>query len=153
MTTTIYFDMDGTIANLYGVADWLPKLRAEDASPYAEATPLTDMENLQLLLAILQNRGYKIGIISWLAKNSSKSYDKSVRKAKIEWLRAMLPEIHFDEMHIVKYGTRKDYVAKDKKGIIFDDDERVRAKWRGESFNPNTEDIIEILKIIKELSE
>ena len=153
MATTIYFDMDGTIANLYGVDNWLPKLRAEDASPYAEATPLTDMENLQLLLAILQNRGYKIGIISWLAKNSTKSYDKSVRKAKIEWLRAMLPEIHFDEMHIVKYGTRKDYIAKDKKGIIFDDDERVRAKWRGESFNPNTEDIIEILKTIKELSE
>ena len=114
---TIYFDMDGTIANLYGVENWLPKLRAEDASPYAEATPLTDMENLQLLLAILQNRGYKIGIISWLAKNSSKSYDKSVRKAKIEWLRAMLPEIHFDEMHIVKYGTRKDYVEKIKKEL------------------------------------
>lgn len=150
---TIYFDMDGTIANLYGVENWLPKLRAEDASPYVEAMPLTDMENLQLLLSILQNRGYKIGIISWLAKNSSKSYDKSVRKAKIEWLRAMLPEIHFDEMHIVKYGTRKDYVAKDKKGIIFDDDERVREKWRGESFNPNTEDIIEILKIIKEMTE
>ena len=52
---TIYFDMDGTIADLYGVENWLPKLRAEDASPYAEATPLTDMENLQLLLAILQN--------------------------------------------------------------------------------------------------
>lgn len=150
---TIYFDMDGTIADLYGVENWLPKLRAEDASPYTEATPLTDMGNLQLLLAILQNRGYKIGIISWLAKNSSKSYDKSVRKAKIEWLKAMLPEIHFDEMHIVKYGTRKDYVAKDKGGIIFDDDERVREKWRGESFNPNTEDIIEILKTIKELSE
>lgn len=150
---TIYFDMDGTIANLYGVVDWLPKLRAEDASPYAEAMPLIDMENLQLLLAILQNRGYKIGIISWLAKNSSKAYDKSVRKAKIEWLRAMLPEIQFDEMHIVKYGTRKDYVAKDKNGIIFDDDERVRKNWRGESFNPNTNDIIEILKTIKELSE
>lgn len=150
---TIYFDMDGTIANLYGVTDWLPKLRAEDASPYAEAEPLTDMENLQLLLAILQNRGYKIGIISWLSKNSTKSYDKIVRKTKIEWLRAMLPKIQFDEMHIVKYGTRKDYVAKDKNGIIFDDDERVREKWRGESFNPNTDDIIEILKTIKELSE
>lgn len=150
---TIYFDMDGTIANLYGVNNWLPKLRAEDASPYEEATPLIDMENLQLLLAILQNRGYKIGIISWLAKNSSKVYDKDVRKAKIEWLRAMLPEIHFDEMHIVKYGTRKDYVAKDKNGIIFDDDERVRAKWKGESFNPNIEDIIEILKTIKEMTD
>ena len=150
---TIYFDMDGTIANLYGVEDWLLKLRNEDASPYAEATPLIDMENLQLLLAILQNRGYKIGIISWLSKNSTKSYDKIVRKTKIEWLRAMLPEITFDEMHIVKYGTRKDYVAKDKDGIIFDDDERVREKWRGESFNPNMYDIIEILSQIKEMTD
>ena len=57
---TIYFDMDGTIANLYGVNNWLPKLRVEDASPYKEAMPLIDMENLQLLLAILQNRNYQL---------------------------------------------------------------------------------------------
>lgn len=150
---TIYFDMDGTIANLYGVENWLSQLRAEDATPYAEAAPLVDMSELQLYLSILQNRGYKIGVISWLAKNSSKSYDKIVRKTKKEWLRATLPEIQFDEIHIVKYGTRKDYVAKDKFGIIFDDDERVREKWRGLPINPNTEDIIEKLKEIKKLSE
>lgn len=150
---TIYFDMDGTIANLYGVENWLSQLRAEDATPYAEAAPLVDMSELQLYLSILQNRGYKIGVISWLAKNSSKSYDKIVRKTKKEWLRATLPEIQFDEIHIVKYGTRKDYVAKDKFGIIFDDDERVREKWKGLPINPNTEDIIEKLKEIKKLSE
>ena len=150
---TIYFDMDGTIANLYGVDNWLSQLRAEDATPYAEAAPLVDMSELQLYLSILQNRGYKIGVISWLAKNSSKSYDKIVRKTKKEWLRATLPEIQFDEIHIVKYGTRKDYVAKDKFGIIFDDDERVREKWKGLPINPNTEDIIEKLKEIKKLSE
>lgn len=150
---TIYFDMDGTIANLYGVKNWLSQLRAEDATPYAEATPLVDMSELQLYLSILQNRGYKIGVISWLAKNSSKSYDKIVRKTKKEWLRATLPEIQFDEIHIVKYGTRKDYVAKDKFGIIFDDDEEVRKNWRGLPINPNMEDIIEKLKEIKKLSE
>ena len=150
---TIYFDMDGTIANLYGVENWLSQLRAEDATPYAEAAPLVDMGELQLYLSILQNRGYKIGVISWLAKGSSKTYDKAVRKTKIEWLRATLPEIQFDEIHIVKYGTRKDYVAKDKNGIIFDDDERVRENWRGLSINPNTEDIIEKLKEIKKMSE
>ena len=32
---TIWFDMDGTIANLYGVDNWLDKLHASDASPYA----------------------------------------------------------------------------------------------------------------------
>ena len=63
------------------------------------------------------------------------------------------PEIIFDEIHIVKYGTRKDYIAKDKEGIIFDDDAKVREKWRGEAINPNTEDIIEILKKLTELTD
>ena len=30
---TIYFDMDGTIANLYGVESWLDFLQKEDAYP------------------------------------------------------------------------------------------------------------------------
>ena len=150
---TIYFDMDGTITNLYGVSDWLPKLRKEDASPYMEATPMVEAGEFQLLLAILQNRGFKLGIISWLAKDSSKSYDKMVRSAKKNWLKETFPEIVFDEMHIVKYGTRKDYVAKDKFGIIFDDDERVRNNWKGLPINPNCEDIIEKLKEIKRMTD
>ena len=150
---TIYFDMDGTIANLYGVADWLPKLREADASPYLEAEPMVEAGEFQLLLSILQNRGFKLGIISWLAKDSEKSYDKAVRNAKKTWLCENFPEITFDEMHIVKYGTRKDYVAKEKDGIIFDDDERVRNKWRGLPINPNTTDIIEKLRELKEMTD
>ncbi len=150
---TIYFDMDGTIADLYGVAEWLPRLRAEDATPYTDAAPMVDTVEFQLLLAILQNRGYKLGIISWLAKNSTDSYKKAVTKAKKEWLTETFPEITFDEMHFVQYGTRKDYVAKDKFGILFDDDEEVRKNWRGLPINPNMEDIIEKLKEIKELTE
>ena len=150
---TIYFDMDGTIANLYGVADWLPKLRKADAAPYLEAEPMVEAGEFQLLLSILQNRGFKLGIISWLAKDSEKSYDKAVRNAKKTWLCENFPEITFDEMHIVKYGTRKDYVAKDKLGIIFDDDERVRNKWRGLPINPNSTDILEKLRELKEMTD
>ena len=150
---TIYFDMDGTIADLYGVTDWLPKLRAENSSPYVEATPLIDTCEMAELLAELQHIGYTLGIISWTAKNGSESYNKAVRKAKLEWLVGVFPEIEFDEIHIIKYGTRKDYVAKDKYGMIFDDDEKVREKWRGEAINPNTDDIIEKLKELVKLSE
>lgn len=150
---TIYFDMDGTIADLYNVENWLPKLRAENPSPYAEAEAMVNMGELQLYLSILQNRGCKLGVISWLSKGSSKSYDKMVRKAKKNWLRENLPEITFDETHFVKYGTRKDYIAKDKDGILFDDSEEVRNNWRGIAVNPNTEDIIEFLKKVKELTE
>ena len=150
---TIYFDMDGTIADLYNVENWLPKLRAENPSPYVEAEAMVDTGELQLYLSILQNRGCKLGVISWLSKGSSKSYDKMVREAKKNWLRENLPEIAFDETHFVKYGTRKDYIAKDKDGILFDDSEEVRNNWRGIAVNPNTEDIIEFLKKVKELTE
>ena len=150
---TIYFDMDGTIADLYNVENWLPKLRAENPSPYTEAEAMVDTGELQLYLSILQNRGCKLGVISWLSKGSSKSYDKMVREAKKKWLRENLPEITFDETHFVKYGTRKDYIAKDKDGILFDDSEEVRNNWRGIAVNPNTEDIIEFLKKVKELTE
>jgi hypothetical protein len=145
--------MDGTIADLYNVENWLPKLRAENPSPYVEAEAMVDTGKLQLYLSILQNRGCKLGVISWLSKGSSKSYDKMVRKAKKNWLRENLPEITFDETHFVKYGTRKDYIAKDKDGILFDDSEEVRNNWRGIAVNPNTEDIIEFLKKVKELTE
>ena len=150
---TIYFDMDGTIADFYGVKGWLKFLENENTFPYDTARPLVDSDKFVTLLKVLQNRGYKIGIISWTAKNSGKSYNLSVRKSKINWLNKNFPEITFDEIHIVKYGTRKDYVAKDKYGIIFDDDERVRNKWRGLPINPNTTDIIEKLRELKEMTD
>ena len=36
----INFDLDGTIANLYDVPNWLDYLIAEDTTPYAIAKPL-----------------------------------------------------------------------------------------------------------------
>ena len=37
---TIYFDMDGTLANFYGVENWLDYLENEDTTPYEIAKPL-----------------------------------------------------------------------------------------------------------------
>ena len=51
---TVYFDMDGTIANLYGVNEWLKRIRAYDAKIYAEARPLCNMSTLARRLNQLQ---------------------------------------------------------------------------------------------------
>lgn len=51
------FDMDGTIADLYGVNDWLSKLRKEDASPYLEAKPMWDVDKLNELINKLKQAG------------------------------------------------------------------------------------------------
>ena len=60
----IYFDMDGTIADLYGVKNWLPRLRDEDAAPYLEAKPMCNMVILSELLIEAKAQGYGIGIIT-----------------------------------------------------------------------------------------
>lgn len=72
-----------------------------------------------------------------------------MKERKKEWLEKNFP-LHFDELHFVQYGTRKDYVVRDKNGILFDDDERVRNKWRGQAFNPEEENIIDVLKRLLE---
>jgi len=141
----IYFDMDGTIADLYAVENWLLRLRNEDATPYLEARPMCDMAILSELLIKAKAQGYGIGIITWLSKDATKAYKKAVRQAKKQWLNNYLG-VKLDEAHFIQYGTRKDYVAKDKQGLIFDDDERVRAKWKGTAINPTEQNIIEVLQ-------
>ena len=141
----IYFDMDGTIANLYGVENWLERLRAEDATPYEEAEPLCDLRLLARLLNKAQRNGHEIGIISWLSKEATAEYDEAVRICKRRWLANHLPSVVWDEIHIIKYGAPKHFNCQDNSGILFDDNEEVRKLWdkRGMSFSEN--DIIEVL--------
>lgn len=144
MTKAIYFDMDGTIANLYGVEDWLPKLRAYDPSPYAEALPLVRLSVLARMLNRLQRNGYTLGIISWVSKDPDPTYGEAVTAAKLEWLAKHLPSVEWNEIHIVAYGTPKQTLANFPDGILFDDEAQNRENWLGIAFDET--DIIEILK-------
>lgn len=140
----ICFDMDGTIANLYGVDNWLAMLINHDATPYKEAETLINMNSLARLLNKLQRIGYEVGIISWLAKGSTTDYDKEVTAAKKAWLEKHLKSVHFDFIEIVPYGTDKNIVCKDTLDILFDDEERNRKNWNGTAYD--VDNIIEILK-------
>ena len=131
----IYFDMDGVLADLYNVPNWLPKLRAEDPSPYAEAAVMWNMNKLARKLNKLQQAGYKLGIISWLSKTSTPAYDEAVTAAKMKWLHKHLASVHFDAINIVSYGVNKWEVC--GAGILFDDEERNRDAWQGEAYHPN----------------
>lgn len=144
MSTTIYFDMDGTIANLYGVENWLDYLRNNDETPYTIAEPLVRLASLARVLNNLQRKGYKIGIISWLAKNSSTDYDEKVTKAKRAWLNKHLHSVTFDEINIVTYGTPKRMFAKTNNDILFDDEAKNRNDWTGKAFDVTN--IIETLR-------
>ena len=144
MTTTIFFDMDGTIADLYGVENWLNYLLIADALPYEIAKPLVKLNVLARILNKLQKEGYRIGIISWLAKNSDATYDEKVIEAKQKWLKKHLASVKFDEINIVAYGTPKQMFAKTTNDILFDDERNNRDNWTGKAFDVN--EILEVLK-------
>lgn len=137
----IWFDMDGTIADLYGDKDWLAKLSAFNPEPYANARPLVRMQSLARILNRLQKEGYKIGIISWLSKTTTAEYSAQVVEAKREWLAKHLASVRFDYIDIVEYGTPK---QNGRSGILFDDEEPNRKAWNGQAY-----DASEIIKVLR----
>jgi hypothetical protein len=143
---TIWFDMDGTLNKFYSFPNWLPKLRAEDPTPYKEAEVLWNMSQLARLMNQVQKLGYKLGIISWTSKGGSASYNAEVANAKASWLKLHLASVQFDEVCIVKYGTPKSLVMNTEDDILFDDEEQNRDNWLGEAYEPDM--MIKVLKAL-----
>ena len=146
MTKAIYFDMDGTIANLYGVENWLDMLINGDETPYRVAKPMIKMNVLARYLNKLQRHGYIIGIVSWLSKGGNTEYNKKVTETKIKWLHTHLKSVEWNEIKIVEYGTPKETIVNYPKGILFDDEKQNRKNWKGKAYKENQ--IMEVLKAI-----
>jgi FMN phosphatase YigB (HAD superfamily) len=145
----ICFDLDGTLADFYNVPNWLPKLRAENPSPYLDASPLWDMERLGATLRKLQKTGYEIRIITWLSKNSSENYKAKIREAKKEWLKRY--NFPYDHFHGIAYGTTKANCVRKlaKTAILVDDNSKIRAGWHlGSTVDPTTENVIERMEAL-----
>lgn len=148
------FDMDGTIADLYGVIDWLPMLRAELPTPYKTAKPMWDMLRLKKALEKAQAQGIEVCVITWLSMNSSKYFKRVSRKAKLEWLKTN--DFPYDRFFAIQYGTTKansirKIVEENESAILFDDNEKIRKGWHlGETVDPTTTDIIEFIERLVE---
>lgn len=141
MVKKIWFDLDGTIVDLYGVDGWLNMLQAYDPTPYKVAKPMVNMANLAKLLHKAQRLGYEVGVISWLSKTSTAEYDMAVTEVKVEWLRSHLPSVEWNEIKIVAYGTPKHELCE---GWLFDDEEYNRQAWGEGAYKPS--EIMEMLR-------
>lgn len=151
MKKMIVFDMDGTIADLYNVENWLADLVAENTRPYEIAEPMYNMTELNNVLNMLKADGWTIAVTTWTAKDGTKEYNKAVGYAKIAWLEKY--NFPYDEIHIVKYGTTKANCTRAKADyqILIDDNEKVRAGWTlGKTIDANNNIIAELEKLIKE---
>lgn len=141
----IWFDMDGTIADLYGVEGWLEMLRSYDPTPYKNAKPLVNLSRLARLIHKVQKSGFEVCIVSALSKNSTSAYDEMVKTAKIGWLKKHLASVHFDEIRFVPYTFTKNDVNSGS-DILFDDEERHLAAWTGKAVHASK--IFETLQTI-----
>ena len=149
MKKMLVFDMDGTIADLYGVDGWLNDLRTEKTRPYEVAEPLYNMDELCETLNKLRKLGWMVCVTTWLAKNATKEYNKAVTKAKKDWLEKY--NFPYDEIHCVKYGTTKANCTRNKADfqILFDDNKKVRDGWTlGTTVNAE----FDIMKFLKALT-
>lgn len=149
MKKMLVFDMDGTIADLYGVDGWLNDLQTEKTRPYEVAEPLYNMDELCETLNKLRKLGWMVCVTTWLAKNATKEYNKAVTKAKKEWLEKY--NFPYDEIHCVKYGTTKANCTRNKADfqILFDDNKKIRDGWTlGTTVNAE----FDIMKFLKALA-
>lgn len=145
----LVFDMDGTLADFYGVNGWLEYLENHNPTPYIIAEPLYDMPLLVGILEVLKHKGWKIVITSWLSKDTTKEFDVEVRQAKKQWLKQY--NFPFDEIHLVKYGTTKANCTRKLGGyqILVDDNEQVRKGWTlGNTINANENIIDKLLELL-----
>lgn len=151
MNKTLVFDMDGTLANFYGVDGWLEDLHNESTRPYDIAKPLYNMEVLNAILDLLRAQGWTIAITTWLAKGSTKAFDDMVRASKIAWLQKY--NFSYDEIHLVRYGTTKANCTRKNGGvqILVDDNEKIRKGWHlGATIDANKNIIDELINLLEE---
>ena len=147
LNITINFDMDGTIADLYGVENWLDYLIAGDVFPYENAEPLLRLSALARRLNNLQKNGYNLAVISWLSKSGTDEYNAEVEAVKRKWLAKHLPSVKWDAIHIVPYGTPKQNFCGNLLDILFDDEAKNRENWTGRAYD--VDDILATLEEVK----
>ena len=122
--------MDGTIANLYGIENWLPRLRAEDKTIFLECEPMISEKEL---LDKFPTENFEMKILSMTPLNATENYCLDVINQKNEWLNKYFPSI---TKRIYKpYGHNKN-LKNSKNAILIDDSEPIRNSWKGIAINP-----------------
>ena len=79
---TVYLDMDGTIADLYGIEGWLDRLHNEDKTIFLECAPLISEKEL---LNRFPAEKYEIKILSMTPLGATDEYCANVAEQKSAW--------------------------------------------------------------------
>lgn len=139
MAKAIWFDMDGTIYDLYGQENWLEKVRNKDSRVFYTGSPLQPVERLMQALKALKDNGWHIGVITWAPKgvDSGDPFFEDVAMMKQGWLAKYYPDL-LQNFYCIPYGEDKSLTAyhhwENRKEVIenqilVDDNLLVRQMW------------------------
>ena len=147
--STIYFDMDGTLAGLFFVKNFSEMLNNGNMQPYTTAKPLYNVEEMNAVIFQLVKKGYNIGIISYV----DNEYMTDAKKAKMNWLKNYFPFANIENIHIVTKETSKADFYK-KGDILVDDAKANRTEWEnkgGKTINAYFRNSIKMIDALREL--
>ena len=128
MSIKIYFDLDGTVYDLFGVPNWLEKLNTEDVSVYSEGSSLFANDFYKVVSALMRY-GVRFGVITWGSMTATPEFAEQTREVKLNWVQENLP---FVETFVYQeYGTPKQQAIKNrtKNDILIDDNSDVLRVW------------------------
>lgn len=135
----IFFDLDGTIAELYKVEGWLPKLRNNDWSVYSECAPRHNYQRINAAIEALIANGWQVGVITWASKGIGWNKElQEIAGIKFNWLCKFFPALAGGNFACIPYGYSKaDYLEEMgdayKVAYLVDDNKEVRQEWRSHS--------------------
>lgn len=145
MKRTIWFDMDGTLYDLYKIPGWLEALRTNrweifEVPGYARA----HIERIRAAIAGLKEAGWMVGVITWAPKNlTAEQFNdfQEIANIKYAWLKAHVPELTGGNtrFYCQPYGKSKADVviweddAAGNVNYLVDDNKEVRREWRSHS--------------------
>lgn len=147
----IYFDMDGTVADLYGEKNWLDNLRNEREGSFINLRPLVDMNELAMVCHQLMNLGYSFGVITWLPMGASYEFERVCEEEKRAWVEEFMPWV--SEFYAQSYGVPKQYAPSRRAAemILVDDNAEVRAMWNTEVQRSSIDATQDIIKELRKL--
>lgn len=146
---TIFFDMDGTLAGLFFVKGFSEMLAKGDMTPYVNAHPLYNVDEMTTVVNALVAKGFSIGVISYAdAENLA-----DATAAKKVWLAKYFPFASEENIHIVTKATAKTAFYNNG-DILVDDAKANRADWEnmgGKTINAYFRATVKMIDALKEM--
>lgn len=140
MKKTIWFDMDGTLYDLYKIPEWLMLLENNRWEVFnLPGFERSHIYRIRAAIQALKNAGWTVGVITWAPKGIDWSNDAltEIGHIKYQWLVNNIPELAdaYSIFLCIPYGENKAR-ALHKSGqrgdvnYLVDDNKEVRRAWR-----------------------